>query len=135
MGEERSFVSIVRDVGDGLRGVVRSELRLAASEFQVTAQDIRKHMVRAIVIGVIALVSIIVGMMPLVAFLVIALGQSLNDNYLVSSLVIGMAFVAIGIVATRVAMRSLKQISEEDLRLPMVRESVRDNIKKIREAS
>ena len=100
-----------RDVTVTFRDVIRSEVKLAKAEFKDSAARIGGYSAKLAVAGVFA----ISGLLPFIAFLVIGLGQYLNGNYWLSSLLVSIFFfVCFG----GIAYRSLKQIQKEGLGLP-----------------
>jgi uncharacterized membrane protein YqjE len=121
-----------RDVSAGLTEVVRSEIRLAVTELRHALGSLKRGTMGLAIGGSLA----VLGIFPILAFLVIALGKLLNDNYWLSSLIIGVLFLGIG---AAFAYAAIKKLQLDDLSLPRTRDSVtRDTEvlnRKIREIS
>lgn len=89
----RSIGTSVLDVSRRLNHLVRGEIRLAKAEVRQTVDELTRQCLRAASFGLLAAL----GVMPLVAFLVLGLGHLLGDNYWLSSLLVGLAFVILGV--------------------------------------
>lgn len=110
----------VAELTRNLVRVFRSELRLAAVELKHAASDVRSSS-RALVGGGVAA---LLGVFPLMAFLVIGLGRLLGDNYWLSALIIGGAMVIGGGLVAYLAVRSM---SFEKLALPRTRDTLQQD--------
>lgn len=123
---KRSTGSVMSDLVHGLQNLVRSEIRLAKTEFQVMAKDTTRHIRLAVVFGVIALL----GTLPFLAFLVIGLGKLLNDNYWLSSLILSVICIGVG---SLLGVRFIHRISTQDFSFPHTRQSVQGETEMVRE--
>src|SRR6202035_2382723 len=91
-----------------------SEVQLAKVELKETGSQLAKDSAQV----AIAAGLLVVGALPLTAFLVIGLGKLLKDNFWLSSLIVGLVFISVGTVLT---MRALKKFKEGDVSLPRTR--------------
>lgn len=110
-----------REVLEGLRDVFRAEARLVITEARESVGGFGKHGIYGAICGFIALM----GILPLIAFLVIGLGRILNDNYWLSSLIIGLVACIGGALFAR---SFFKKAIHHDLTFPRSREKTRDVI-------
>ncbi len=116
--ESRSYGSVISELTDSLKGIVKGEMDLIRSEVSAAAPNIGKH--SAQVAGFAAL--LVLSAFPLLAFLVIGLGEILNGNYWLSSLIVGLVCAGVG---GFFALRAYKQIKDQDLKFPASQESLR----------
>lgn len=110
-----SLGSVLRDIGVSAKDLIRSELDLIKLELKESAVKVGKHSSQMIMFGVLFALSII----PFMAFLVIALGEALGDNYWLSSLIVAIVFAAIG---GSLAYRAFYKIKTEDVNLKHARD-------------
>lgn len=122
---------IVHDVAE----LARNEYHLAHLESREVGYRLTRHALLAAIFGGILAVSVL----PLVAFLVIGLGELLGGNYWLSSLIIGVLGVSLG---GSVSYAFIKKIKDDDLRLPHTRtalkassEVIGDRLDEIKSAS
>jgi uncharacterized membrane protein YqjE len=87
--------------------LVRQEVALAKAELRQNVKSVARDLTMVAVGAVLAMV----GGLVLVAFLVILLGDALN-NYWLSALIVGGIFVLVG---GALAMANLKRLKEEDV--------------------
>jgi hypothetical protein len=87
-----SLIALFRQLTDDGRALIEQEVALAKAEIRANVLGITKH---AGLVGAGAL-FVILGLLVLIAFLVIALGALLDDNYWLSSLIVGLFFVVVG---------------------------------------
>ena len=134
-GQRMPISTAFKEVGMGLTRVLRSEIRLATVELKETSKVIGR---RSISLLVFALIGAL-GILPFLAFLVIGLGELLNNNYWLSSLIVAVFTFAIG---GWMVYRSLQLLKEEDWTLPRTRrtaerhaEVVEDKVEEMRNAS
>lgn len=113
----RSTGSVMSELVHGLQNLVRSEIYLARAELQTTAKETSHNITLAVLFGVLALL----GTLPFLAFLVIGLGKLLNDNYWLSSLIIGVICIGVG---GAIAARFVKKLTHQNLTLPNTRHSI-----------
>ena len=106
-----------RDVFGSFGKVVKSDLRLAVAEFKQSAAELKM----AIPTFFIAALVAILGVFPLMAFMVIGLGRILSDNYWLSSLFVGLLFSGIG---GFIAYNSLRKFKITELMIPRTRENL-----------
>jgi uncharacterized membrane protein YqjE len=89
---DASLGALVRQLTDDGRTLIQQEVALAKAELQTNAVSFAK---RAALLG-IGIAVLIVGLLVLTAFLVLALGELLDDRYWLSSLIVGLAFAVLG---------------------------------------
>jgi uncharacterized membrane protein YqjE len=104
---ERALGPIVRDILNGLSGLMRSELRLARAEATHAATVAGRHAGLATAGAVIAWL----GAHALVAFLIVGLG-ALLDNYWLSALIITVLLLGIGGLMARAGLARLKSVDK-----------------------
>jgi hypothetical protein len=106
--ESPGYGNIIKDITESTKELVQGELDLIKAEVRTVLPRIAKHSSQAILFGVLCALSVF----PFLAFLVIGLGDLLNGKYWLSSLLVAIAFAAIG---APFAIRSFKKIKEEDI--------------------
>lgn len=114
---DESIGVAAREVVDSLKDVMRSEMRLAKAEISDTGKRLTSHVGQIAIFGTIAALSAL----PLMAFLVIGLGRLLDGRYWLSSLIVGVLFLAVGGL---MAMRAAKKMKSSDFSLPHTRNSL-----------
>ncbi len=122
--EKNSSNSIFRDLMSSLRDLIRSEIRLAKIELRDTTTHLGRQAVQAAFFFILT----ILGIFPLLAFFVIGLGQLLNNNYLISSLIVALFCMTIGGI---LAVRSYMKIKQQDLTLPHTRHTIENEIERV----
>lgn len=90
--EERPISFVVRELFQGMSGLIRSEVRLAKTEATLQAKETSRQLAKSAVGGVIAWL----GVQCLIACLVIALGVAMGDRYGLSALIVGALLTAVG---------------------------------------
>lgn len=114
-----SMGTIARELAEGLRNLMRSEIYLAKAETKQTVKAVSRQTAMAMGFGVLALL----GILPFLAFLVIGLGNLLGGMYWLSSLIVSIVMLTIGGGA---AIYSLRNIKKQDFTLPAFRDSLKD---------
>jgi hypothetical protein len=111
--------SAIRDFTLAITDVLRAEVHLAKTEIKQAGGELGHQIARIAIFAGIA----ILGILPFLAFLVIGLGQLLNGNYLLSSLIVSVVFIAVG---GGVAYSSFSQLrgSDFDFTLPETRGAI-----------
>ena len=104
-GEVSSIGAIIGDVANDLSTLMRQEVALAKAEVR---QSVRQTANGAAKLGVAAALAT-VGALVLTAFLVLLLGDLL-DNYWLSALIVGLAFLIIGGLLAMSGMRKLRAV-------------------------
>jgi uncharacterized membrane protein YqjE len=112
-----SVGEVLSEIGVGARNLVQSEIKLARAEIKDSANRLGKHAAQAVVFGVIAALSAI----PMLAFFVIGLGVLLGGNYWASSLIVALVCGSVGGIFAR---RAFLRMKEEDISLPLTRETL-----------
>jgi uncharacterized membrane protein YqjE len=102
----KPFGPLFREVAGSARGVIRAELRLAHAEFRASKRDIGRDIALMAAGGTL----LIVGFLPLLAFLVIGLGRVFDDRFWLSALVVGGMVLAVGAALVAYSVRGLKRI-------------------------
>lgn len=101
---EPSIGDLVRQLTADSTALFRQEIRLAKVEVRETASAMTRDLIK---IGV-ALGLALVGVLALTAFLIVALGD-LMDNYWLSALIVAVVYLAIGGILAKNAMNDMKK--------------------------
>lgn len=117
---------IIREVFDSAKDLTRNEISLFKAELAETARAVARHSAQAALFGAITALSIV----PFLAFCVLALGELLNGNYWLSSLIV--AIVA-AVVGGLLAKRALTKIRVEDIQVTQTRESLERELRLVRQ--
>jgi hypothetical protein len=113
----RAHSASASEVKDSATGLLKSELRLAAAEIKHATGHVKAQSTTLLIASGAALL----GLLPMMAFLVIGLGDILNHNYWLSSLIVFLVFTGIGGL---VAYGAVKKMKAGDLSLPRTRRSL-----------
>lgn len=119
--EPSSFAAIFRELILSFNEVVKGEVRLAKAEIKGTADLLRRDLFRLVIFSSIAAA----GLLPLMAFLVIGLGDLLNDHYLWSSLIVALVFLGIGGSISYLAIRNATRLNYS---LPLTATSIEERL-------
>lgn len=103
-GQERPLGELFRDLAADGAALMRQEVALAKAELRETTSALTRDLVRIMIAAGVALV----GVLALVAFIIVALGDAL-DNYWLSSLIVAVVFLVAGGLLARGAMKDMKQ--------------------------
>jgi len=106
-----SYGAVLKEVVNGVKGLVESEVNLLKAELKDTTQHVGKYVAQGAVFGALLALSTL----PFLAFLVIGLGRLLDGNYWLSSLIVAVVCAAVGGFMT---LRVYKKIKESDMSLP-----------------
>ena len=117
----------LRDVGSSFKEMVQSEIRLAKAELQDAVENVTTHFFQVALFGAMA----VLGIFPLMAFLVIGLGRIFGDNYWLSSLVVSVVFFGVG---GALAWRAYRAIKLEGLSLPKTRSTLESEMSSVAES-
>lgn len=101
---EPSIGDLIRQLTADSTALFRQEIRLAKVEVRETASAMTRDLIK---IGV-ALGLALVGVLALTAFLIVALGD-LMDNYWLSALIVAVVYLAIGGILAKNAMNDMKK--------------------------
>lgn len=112
--QDQSFTALFGELRSAIIEIISSEIALIKEESKETGARLARHAVKAAIFGALLALSTL----PLIAFLVIGLGKLLNENYWLSSLIVGVIFAVVGGVF---AAKTVKEIKENDLDLPETR--------------
>ena len=104
---EPALGDLVRQLATDSATLVRQEMALAKAELRENVKSIARDAVMIAVGGVVALLGVLV----LIAFLVMALGDALNEYWL-GALIVGLAFLLIGGL---MSVGFLKKLKHEDV--------------------
>ena len=107
-GAEPSLGELVKLLAQDSATLVRQEMALAKAEMRENLRSYTKDVAMVVVGGVVALI----GALVLIAFLVVALGDAL-DNYWLGALIVGVLFVAVGAF---MAKKNLNNLKHDDLK-------------------
>jgi hypothetical protein len=100
---EGSLGTLVRQLAEDSRILIRQEVALAKTEIQDSVRTVAKG---AIAIG-LGIGMLVVGLLVLTAFLVLGLGRLLGGEYWLSSLIVGSALALLGGIALLAGKRGL----------------------------
>jgi uncharacterized membrane protein YqjE len=106
-GTEPALGDLFRQLAQDSATLVRQEMNLAKAELKSNVQAVARDAAMVAVGGILALV----GATVLLAFLVVAVGDAL-DNYWLGALVVGLLFLLAGGI---LAMTSLKKLKHEEV--------------------
>ena len=101
---DESVGTLLKQISTDSTHLIQQEIALAKLELRESVSAMGKA---AAQLGV-AIGLAIPGMLALVAFLVIGLGDLMNDNYWASALIVGVAFLAIAGLLAKRAMANVK---------------------------
>lgn len=106
-GTEPALGDLFRQLALDSATLVRQEMALAKAELKTNVKAVARDAAMVAVGAILALVGVIV----LIAFLVVALGDAL-DNYWLGALIVGLLFLLVGGL---LAMSRLKKLQHEEL--------------------
>ncbi len=104
---EPALGDLFRQLAQDSATLVRQEMTLAKAELKNNVRSVARDAAMVAVGGVLALVGVIV----LIAFLVVAVGDAL-DNYWLGALIVGVLFLLVGGL---LAMSNLKKLKHEEV--------------------
>jgi uncharacterized membrane protein YqjE len=107
-GPEPSLGELFKQLAQDSAALVRQEMALAKAEMRDNLRSYTKDVAMVVVGGLLALL----GALVLIAFLVVALGDAL-DNYWLGALIVGVLFVAVG---GFLAKKNLNNLKHDDLK-------------------
>jgi uncharacterized membrane protein YqjE len=105
--DEPALGDLFRQLAQDSATLVRQEMTLAKAELKNNVRSVARDAAMVAVGGVLALVGVIV----LIAFLVVAVGDAL-DNYWLGALIVGVLFLLVGGL---LAMSNLKKLKQEEV--------------------
>ncbi|HEX6371653.1 MAG TPA: phage holin family protein [Longimicrobium sp.] len=106
-GNDPALGDLFRQLAQDSATLVRQEMNLAKAELKSNVKSVARDAAMVAVGGILALVGVTV----LIAFLVVAVGDAL-DNYWLGALVVGVLFLLVGGL---LAMSSLKKLKHEEV--------------------
>jgi uncharacterized membrane protein YqjE len=106
-GSDPALGDLFRQLAQDSATLVRQEMNLAKAELKSNVKSVARDAAMVAVGGILALVGVVV----LIAFLVVAVGDAL-DNYWLGALVVGILFLLVGGL---LAMSSLKKLKHEEV--------------------
>src|SRR6185437_195134 len=126
LGDKSRSVGIaIRDVTVAMSEAVRSEVRLAKAEMKDTGAKLGRQAIR---VGLCA-GFIVLGVLPLLAFFVIGVGNLLGGNYWLSSLIFAAFFLTIGAI---LAYRIYEKGRTEDYLFPEMRTTLSNEAEELK---
>lgn len=117
---------IIREVIESAKDLTRDEISLFKAELAETAKAVAKHSAQAALFGALTALSIV----PFLAFCVLGLGNLMDGNYWLSSLIVAIAAALIGGILAR---RALMKIRVEDIQVSHTRESLERELRLVRQ--
>jgi uncharacterized membrane protein YqjE len=124
VNDTRSLGSVVREVTMSLRDVITSEVRLAKAEIKESSTHMVSHLVQILVFSGLALL----GVLAFLSFCVIGLGELLNNNYWLSSLIVAAVFTCVG---GGLAYRAYRKMKTMDLTFPETRRTLGEEVETV----
>jgi hypothetical protein len=115
--KQETYGEVIREIGSNVKNVAKSELELVIAEYKEASKDLTKHMTQAVIFGALLAISVL----PLLAFLVIGLGDIMNGQYWLSSLIVA---VICAVVGGTFAYGAYKKLTTEDLKFSHTKNSV-----------
>ena len=106
-GGEPALGDLFRQLAQDSATLVRQEMALAKAELKSNVKSVARDAAMVAVGGILALVGVTV----LIAFLVVAVGDAL-DNYWLGALIVGVLFLLVGGI---LAMSNLKKLKHEEI--------------------
>ena len=133
--EALSSGAILREVGKSVKDLMHSEVNLVTLELKESGKKIVHDLKKTLAFGALLALSSI----PFMAFLVLGLGQLLDDRYWLSSLIVSVVFAGLG---GPLALLFFKRITNGDLQLAHTKNSLsrgyrifKQKIDQVREAA
>lgn len=123
-GEARSYTSVIKELGTSAKDLIQSEINLMTAELKHVANHVARHSAQAAAFGALLALSIF----PFLAFLVIGLGELLDDRYWLSSLIVAIICAAVG---GPLALKAFKKIKEEDLKFSHTKASLNRSLEAV----
>ena len=102
---ERPFSQLLKDLMFSCSALVRSEIKLAAVEARQSALEASRNFLKAAIFFGIAYF----GAISLLAFLVMGLGELLDNRYWLSALIVGLVLTVLGVT---LGLRARENIQE-----------------------
>lgn len=118
-GSEPGLGDLIRALAQDSATLVRQEVALAKAELQDTVKSVARDIAMVAVGGVLALIGVLV----LVAFLVIAVGDAVNEYWL-GALIVGAVFLLIGGL---LAMSNIKKLKHESMAPTRTLETIKED--------
>ena len=110
-----------------LNKLTRAELSLLKEDLKTSTLQATKHLALSFFFGFLAALSLL----PFMAFLVISLASLLQGNYGLSSLILSIAFLSVGGLASY---RSMMKLIKTDFKKESFRETLQSEVQIIRES-
>ena len=117
----------LNDLMQSTKELVENKLDLARAEIQDLTSRATGHLTKIVVFSAVAALSAL----PFLSFMVIGLGQILEENYWLSSLIVGVALAAIGIP---MAFMHVSKLRAEDIDLFRTKQSINRDVHTARES-
>lgn len=117
--EDSSYGQVLGEVTSALKDVFASEVNLFMTEMQHIQPKILKHIAQIVIFSAVLALSAF----PLIAFLVIGLGELLDDRYWLSSLIVGLALILVGLP---LVLQGVKKFKNEDFKFTQTKRSLHD---------
>lgn len=114
-----SYGHILGEITSAIKGIMASEANLFMTELQHLQPKFSKHMSQIILFSAVMILSV----PPFIAFLVIGLGEILNNQYWLSALIVSLVFMLIGLP---MVLQGLKKLKNEDFKFTQTKRSLRD---------
>jgi hypothetical protein len=125
-GADGSLGRVLREIGSSAKDVIHDEIVLLKEEVKDSAARAGRHSVQLALFGSLVALSIL----PLLAFVVIGLGELWGHRYWLSSLVVGLVCLGAG---GYMALKIFRKIKDEDLKLTHSRRGFDREMRSLRE--
>jgi hypothetical protein len=109
-----SYGHVLRELGVSVKDLFVAEVDVVKAEIKESSRMLGRYAFQAAIFGVLIGISIF----PLLAFCIIGLGRLLNDNYWLSSLIVGLVCAGVGGL---MGYRTYQKFKRENLSLPVSR--------------
>ena len=117
--KDTTYGAVLNEVISATKDVFLSEVNLFFTELQQIQPRLIKHMTQISVFGMLMALSVI----PFIAFLVLGLGELLNGQYWLSSLIVSFVLMLVG---APLVLQALAKIKNEDLKFTQTKRSLQD---------
>ncbi len=128
VAESFSYTALAKEVGATTKNIVSDEISILKTEVREIGPRAAHHSLEMIAFGMLASISVL----PLLAFLVIGLGELLNHNYWLSSLIVAVVCAGIGLP---LAYRSFKRLKDLDFSFSRTRRGLERSVDAVKETA
>lgn len=120
-----NYAKALKDVVSTAASLAHSELQLIRAEFDQASYKLREHIFAVVAFGALLVVSVF----PLLAFLILVVGEWLGHRYGLSALIVSAVCAGVG---GPLALRAYRKIRNEDLSFTRSRSSLLHTTESVR---